>query len=805
MSIVQELSNPDLEPVLRATCARIAPVWPLDRYVAVNPYFGMSELRFAEVVRTLETVAGARGTMPLSHYAAAYDAGRFTAQDVRDAAEALGEVSAERVFDALKAPTHREVSASVPTVAEVAGTDLARFVTQRVGAFCASYFDDGQAIWKRAPSSEGLYAAWREEAALDRTPDVMGLAGFRAKVAALPAEPAAAAAEALARLDVPAAGLERYTHRLLRRVGGWASHAARVVWEERLHHGREDDTLFELLAVLLSWEVALLEVQGLEGKWATRRADLVEPTAFDSELAIELVLQDAVDRATQRTLVERFAGGTQGPTERPKAQAIFCIDVRSEVFRRHLETVDPTIETLGFAGFFGFPMAVRPLGHERSIPQCPVLLAPAHEIPEKAGAATETARAHRGLRHEVEKAWKAFKMGAVSCFSFVGPVGLAYLPKLLTDGLGVTRPVPHPSSCGLSHDQAASLGPDVDVLSLDEKVALASGALGAMSLTDGFARVVLLVGHGSSTVNNAHASGLDCGACGGRTGEANARIAAAIFNEPAVREQLADKGIVVPEDTIFVAGQHDTTRDEIAIFDRDAIPSTHAEDLRDIERQLAAAGARARGERAPRLAATADTIEGRSRDWAQTRPEWGLAGCAAFIAAPRHRTAGHDFGGRSFLHSYAWQQDEGFGVLELIMTAPVVVASWINLQYYASSVDPEVFGAGDKTLHDVVGAFGVLEGYGGDLRVGLPLQSVHDGERLQHEPVRLQVVIEAPIEAMNAIIEKHEHVRHLVDHGYIHLLQMNDQGRIAYRYDSDLRWVAVTGEAQPPVLAEAAE
>jgi hypothetical protein len=193
--------------------------------------------------------------------------------------------------------------------------------------------------------------------------------------------------------------------------------------------------------------------------------------------------------------------------------------------------------------------------------------------------------------------------------------------------------------------------------------------------------------------------------------------------------------------------------------------------------------------------ATDANVIARSRDWAQVRPEWGLAGCAAFIAAPRHRTAGIDLGGRSFLHSYDWRQDDGYGVLELIMTAPMVVASWISLQYYGSTVDNRVFGCGNKTLHNVVGTLGVLEGNGGDLRTGLPWQSVHDGERYVHEPLRLNVVIEAPLDAMNAIIARHEHVRSLLDNGWLHLWALDDAGAIAHRYAGGLTWAPVRAPA----------
>jgi len=301
---------------------------------------------------------------------------------------------------------------------------------------------------------------------------------------------------------------------------------------------------------------------------------------------------------------------------------------------------------------------------------------------------------------------------------------------------------------------------------------------------------VIVAGHGANVVNNPHASALRCGACGGYSGEVNARLLAGLLNDGAVREALVDQGIIIPADTHFVGALHDTTTDEVTLYVQDRPSPAHASDLAQAKSWLDSAGTLARSERMLRLpgANRERSVIRRSRDWAEVRPEWGLAGCKAFVAAPRGRTQGLSLEGRAFLHDYVWAQDKGFKVLELIMTAPVVVASWISLQYYGSS-------GGNKLLHNVVGGMGVVEGNGGALRVGLPMQSIHDGERFIHEPVRLSVCIEAPREAMTDILQRHPNVRALFDNRWLTLFAMNDAGEIAWRYVGDLQWVAVGEQA----------
>ncbi|TYP65931.1 hypothetical protein A9A71_113206 [Stutzerimonas stutzeri] len=760
-----------------AAAAAIPPAFPLAATVAVSPFLGHTDDDLPRAAARLTRVAGLSPIRPREDIRALVAAGRISDDDLAAALIActspLKPVDLATLKLRLNAPA--PAPRALPTLADLAarrhGIDWPQIIARSIGLWAAGRFDQGQALWTPAPGL-GAFAAWREWAVNDLTPEIAGLRGFCAHVAAAPDTPDRAILRAAASLGLTPDAAPTAFHRLLVDLGGWAQHARWLSWQAE-QAGGTDTTLTDLLAIRLIWEEALLaHAPDLAEDWAGIVRDHARPLEPSPDQVVDAILQEASERAYQRGLIAQLSA-PRPAAARPALQAVFCIDVRSEVFRRALERVAPDAETLGFAGFFGLPLAYRPQGSDLAEAHLPVLLAPSLSARDRT---TDDAEAHARIVARTARAWGRFRQAAVSSFAFVEAAGPLYGMKLLHGALGRSKT---PAATAAPH-LSAPMDPA-------EKGAIAAGVLRAMGLVGGQARVVLLVGHGASVTNNPHESAYHCGACGGRSGEVSARVLAGLLNDPDTRAALPAHGIALPDDTLFVAALHDTTTDRVTLFADDA-PAGHAPDLARTTDWLAAAGALTRAERAQRLpGATPATIAARATDWAETRPEWGLAGCAAFIAAPRATTRGLDLGGRVFLHSYDRALDPDFKVLELVLTAPVVVASWISLQYYGSTVAAPLFGGGNKLIHNVTGGIGVVEGNGGRLRAGLPWQAVHDGTRPAHDPLRLTVMLDAPTSAVDAVLSRHPQVAALFDNGWLHLLTL-EAGRIDARYHPRNGW-----------------
>ncbi len=798
-------------------CAAIAPAWPLDRAIAVNPHWERIGRSLRSVAARMAVLGELNVFPPRAQLQQAWASGRITEQDLLEAlaqmpeARVLG-LDVARAVAALAAP---RALPRLPLLIDVLDDDAQgrsrlswrQAITHQVSQVCASYFDEHQADWQ--PQRAGsLYGFWRDTLRHDHGIGVlMGLPDIARGLSALPETREDAERWVLQRLGLPEEAWADYLEAVLLTVNGWASWCAYLGWEARLQ-GRSDTQLRDLLAIRLAWGAILLECRddrAAQGAFAALQVAWERAPALleqaEAALLVDELWQLAFERGYQRGLARRLSAvapipATVRPAQAPSVQAVFCIDVRSEPLRRALESVAPEVQTLGFAGFFGLPVAYTPLATEARRPQLPGLLAPALEVTDQVadtaadfgpqGAALQTAARQSRLRRFAQaERWGASSRWPNAAFSSVEAVGAGYLGRLaqwLRPSTAARRPL---DGAGLSPRYRPVCRPLLAGLDLGARVDLAARVLHAMGLDCGLAPLLLLIGHGSQSANNAQAAALDCGACCGQTGEVNARVLARLLNQAEVQAGLRARGIELPQGLAVVAALHNTTTDEIEGFDLDLLDAAARAHWARLQSALSQAGDQVRRERAAPLgldpgaphATLLEQLRRRANDGAQTRPEWGLAGNAAFVIAPRARSLGAVLEGRSFLHDYDATNDADGSVLELLMTAPMLVTHWINWQYHASTSEPERLGSGNKLLHNVVGGrIGVFEGNGGDLRIGLARQSLHDGERWRHEPLRLTVVIDAPAEAIERVIARHAVVRQLLDNGWLHLWRFADEG-----------------------------
>ncbi len=473
----------------------------------------------------------------------------------------------------------------------------------------------------------------------------------------------------------------------------------------------------------------------------------------------------------------------------PRFKAVFCFDERECSTRRHLEEAFPDVETFGYAGFFGVAMAYQGLGDLRPKPLCPVNVVPRHLVRERA------------LRPEEEAAYLAARRRQGSVAEAL-PVGGSTFTRagLLTPLLGLASVVPligrclfprlagrvaarwHHASSALPVSRLAleRRSEELDEhgrakgYSLAEMADVVEGMLRtiAMELAEG--QLVLVVGHGSSSLNNPHEAAHDCGATGGGRGGPNARAFASMANRPGVREILAQRGLKVPETTWFVGAYHNTCDDSMQYFDLDLVPDTLVAELRHARTAMQEACKLDAHERCRRFGSAPEDLdlehalahaEAHAMDLAQPRPEYGHATNAVAIVGRRSRTRGLFLDRRAFLISYDPLTDPESDVLAQLLSAVVPVGAGINLEYYFSFVDPTGYGCGTKLPHNIVGLIGVMDGHASDLRTGLPWQMVEI-----HEPVRLLAIIEALPKTLEGILSTHPALASVISNGWIQVV-----------------------------------
>lgn len=795
-----EAHRPSLALQVEIASRTVPPLWPLDGAIAVNPLAGFEEKPFEHAVRAGADQFNAKRTLSLPLWRSLCETGRLDREQVREVAiarlggfgNAFHRVAPDiTLIDCLMALLF---DCNTPEPSGQTGDAAA----EQVASWCAAYFDAGTSALAMPGRDAGLFAVGRS-----LMPYIRGLDCQR--VTGAPVQPLPMIRWALDRLGTGPDDIADVLAASVARLPGWAGH---IRW--RTDHADPDlmaeapATMAELIALLLLTDVAtgkppmtlpppkpydggeFLTVHfgfddGLSGR-------SLQPVLAMDGADLGMIFQEAAELGFANPLaraMERKVAAGLPSHDRPDAQLVFCIDVRSEPMRRAIEA-QGKFETAGYAGFFGLPIAVQE-PERRRVRQLPVLIAPQHDLAlapvAGAEAGAETYLVSRRRSQAGQRLFTRLKSGTATTFATAeafGPVAAA-LMLIRTLSPQAMRRIERSWK-----GDARALSPTLDRhgscagLTAEERLAYAK-AIFALTGIKPKARLVVLVGHTGEAVNNPYKSALDCGACAGHGGAPNARALAAILNEPATRIALS-----LPDDCWFLAGEHNTTTDIVELFDCQLAPNGHAEDIIALRQSLTEAGKTVRAIRAPALDRSVRDLAVGAAHWGEVRPEWGLTGNAAFIVAPRSLTRELDLEGRAFLHEYHWQADPDGEALATILTAPMVVAQWINCQYLFSTIDNDRYGAGDKILHNPVGRIGVVRGNGGDLAVGLPRQSLfHDNGHPAHIPQRLTTFIHAPLDKVAAVIESQAVLRRLFGNGWVRLIVIDPATGRARRWLDD--------------------
>ncbi|WP_010284769.1 DUF2309 domain-containing protein [Bacillus timonensis] len=850
-----ELVHLDTNELVASASKVIAPLGPIHTFAARSPWTGLEQQSFEQVARRLSTVCDVNIYPSDSMLEDAWNHGEINLEFLEIGLTKWldtqsFEVSREEAEQYCKAILFNEASPKRLAPSEIKrlikkvsqlnyqlrekhpvctySQQLEKLGDGRVAKeldyhlikWCKLFLDESQDAWSMPNREEGFYRAWRTLATLDPALH----ATVRRQLNELPYDADLALKEVLTKLEIPHLDLQEYLEAHLLSLPGWAG---MMLW--RSQQSLEDkDLLLDYVAVRVSMEWALLQPY-LPFKEQKNIAKIdLEPLITTcvtysslpmqewnqlplSELKARLLLgyrfdkiirrrlwMEAWEKTYEQQLMEKMV---KKPIETAKntspilAQFVFCIDVRSEPFRRKLEEQGP-FETFGTAGFFGLPIETKKLCSNHGHKSLPVMQNPKLKVIES--LPESELKLHKQRIHAAHSPGGTFKTMKHNLLSSLvlpeisGPwLGLhtlvrSFLPRSTDSAFRKVRNKwLRTSQTKLSLDHMHQVESEIPVgFSEEEKVHYVEQALKMMGLTENFAPFVVICGHGSRSNNNPYAAALDCGACGGASGEFNARVLAALCNLPTVRKSLADKGIFIPNDTVFAASEHITSLDELHWLYVPELSDAAKRAFEQVKQVLPKVKHEANKERIKQL----PNIDLRGKepsliakrladDWSEVRPEWGLARNAAFIIGERALTKDCNLSGEVFLHNYSWKKDKNGDLLANIIAGPGTVCQWINLQYYASTVAPHYYGSGNKATQTVTSGLGVMQGNASDLLAGLPWQSVMKSDKeIYHKPLRLLLVIQAPREYVERLLGNDTIFRRKVQNGWIRLASIDPEG-----------------------------
>jgi uncharacterized protein len=747
----------------------IGKTWPLYSFVASNPLSGYEKTPFREALSSAE------------HY---LNANVFPSSKAFRRAWEEGDISREVLVNLLKengmVGTPEDYLKQIESQKNIEKVNPNHEVDRIMAKWLSAFMDEGLAEWEMPYKTEGFYTAWRNLVIYDEETGATSLK------------------------DIPKTSIKNL-EQILKDYSTtdytsiFTTHLAALPgWSGYINHRESSGSdwqnefpisMMDYLAVRL-WTAKKLNISILSEGIKENVESEISKTQY--------VWLKAWEESWQNQLVKNLENNENSLHSNaiPDAQMVFCIDTRSELIRRHVESKG-NYETFGYAGFFGIAMDYTDLKNGITRKSCPPIVSSAYTVSEKPNLKEENnfSTFKKKNEHSQFKSYflKRMKNMLPSAFGFVEISGLFYgfsllgktlIPKILYK-ISRDKNTQVESICEPNINKETSF----EDVSLAEKVGIVKSGFDLMGWKQ-FAPLVLFVGHGSHTTNNPFGSSLDCGACAASPGRHNARMLAKLANLKAVRDVLSkEHGIIIPNNTVFIGGEHNTTTDQIELFDTQ-VPESHNNLLESLKADLAKAQQTAIQDRLGVVSKSVSFAEQKANDWCETRPEWGLAKNAGFIVGSRNLTKHKNLDSRCFLHSYDWEQDTTGKALEGIMQGPMVVTQWINNHYYFSTVDNNVYGGGSKITHNITGKFGVVQGNGGDLKMGLPMQSLFESDEVMyHQPLRLSVLIHAPVTRVSEILARNENLTTLLDNEWIYLMVMEPkEDNKVVLYKKGMQW-----------------
>ena len=744
-----------LEQYIEKASDCIGSTWPLYSFVTSNPLNGYEGLAFPHAVKQAQELLGASVYPKATWYRNALENGDIEISELKTLLQKSGYKRSPEYYLQL---LHKEECLEIKNTQPM----LDKLMVKWLSAF----LDEGLAEWEMPFKSHGFYKAWRKLVPFDNELESV-------KINQIPKNPWEALEGSLSGFsDETIQDIFKFH---LAALPGWTGYIKHRNINRPLWQSKYPIDLADYLAVRL-WTAKHLGIQFLDKKGVSEKNHQV--------LELQHIWLKAWEKSWQLELVRMLKDKPQEePSDStgddiPDAQMVFCIDTRSELIRRHVESAG-NYETFGYAGFFGIAMDYENTKDGVVQKSCPPILDSSYTVCEVATQENQSKKERYDQKEERDRFWNYFlkrmKNMLPSTFGFVEGSGLFYGLNLVARTIAPSklkrRKASHESIC-----EPALRSADTRLeIPIAEQAAIVKSGFDLMGW-ENFAPVVVFVGHGSHSANNPFASSLDCGACAASPGRHNARMLAKMANNHQVRELLTlEFGINIPKTTIFLGAEHNTTTDEIELFGSN-VPTSHKQLVSKIKQNLEKAQISAAQERLGINKNSVSRAKRNAANWGETRPEWGLAKNASFVIAPRKTTVSHNLDGRCFLHSYDWRMDKEGKALEAIMQGPMVVTQWINNHYYFATVDNENFGAGTKTTHNITGQFGAVQGNGGDLKIGLPWESLYTAENNpQHTPLRLSVIIQAPKHRVDTILSRNEKLKSLLENEWMHLIIMDPE------------------------------